>query len=84
MNPTNGGESIVTQIPVRNMDHSSSNFGQYISNGSLYFKIDSAGDVSVSHDNGEFENFPENLTITEVRDNTFEVAIISEEPDLGL
>ena len=82
LNPTEGGESIVTQIPVRNMDHSSPNFGQFISNGSLYFKIDSYGDVSVSHENGEFENFPDNLTIREVRDNTFDVEIVSEEPDL--
>jgi len=83
LNPTTADE-IVTHVPVRNMDHNSPNFGQYIANGSLYFKVDSNGDVSVSHDNREFDNFPENLTIQEVKENTFQITIIkrpSEEPD---
>lgn len=84
LNTKNVGEDIVTQIPVRNMDHNSANFGQYISNGSLYFKVDSSGKIVVSHDNGEFDNFPENLTITKINsENRFEIAIISEEPDLN-
>lgn len=76
------GDNIVTQVPVRNMDHNSMNFGQYISNGSIYFKIDAYGAVQINHDHGYFDNFPENLSISKVRDNTFEITIINEEPDL--
>lgn len=84
LNSVNGDEEIVTQIPVRNMDHNSPNFSEYISNGSLFFKVDSSGEIVVSHDNGQFEDFPENLTIRKVRANRFEIAIRSEEPDLNL
>jgi len=79
LNPTNGGESIVTAIAVRNMQQGDPQYGVYINNGSVYFKVGQDGDIGVSHDNGEFDNFPDNLTIEEVRDNVFDVTIISEE-----
>jgi len=76
------GDDIVTQVPVRNMDHYSMNFGQYISNGSLYFTIDANGAVKVKKEHGSFDNFPQNLSISKVGDNKFEITIIDEEPDV--
>ncbi|WP_050568820.1 beta/gamma crystallin domain-containing protein [Vibrio jasicida] len=81
LNPTNGEESIVASIATRNMENSDPNFGQYINNGSVYFKVEDGGDIEVSHENGEFDNFPENLNVIEVRENTFDVILISEVPD---
>ncbi|MHA7232061.1 hypothetical protein ACVT98_26330 (plasmid) [Vibrio campbellii] len=81
LNPTNGEESIVASIATRNMENSNPNFGQYINNGSVYFKVEDGGDIEVSHENGEFDNFPENLNVIEVRENTFDVILMSEVPD---
>ncbi|EDP59526.1 beta/gamma crystallin domain-containing protein [Vibrio sp. AND4] len=80
LNPTHGGESIIASIATRNMEKSDPNYGQYINNGSVYFKVKGDGNIEVSHDHGEFENFPKNLNIIEVRENTFDVILISEEP----
>jgi len=80
LNPTAGGESIVASIAVRNMQPGDPNFGSYINNGSVYFKVKD-GDISVSHNAGEFDNFPKNLEIIEVSDNRFDVILKSEVPD---
>ncbi|ENL0922044.1 hypothetical protein AB4S39_003379 [Vibrio cholerae] len=77
LNPTIGGESIVSSIAVRNMQSGDSSFGQYINNGSVYFKVKD-GDILVSLDNGEFDNFPKNLDIVEVSENRFDVYLKSE------
>ena len=81
LDPTLGGESVVASIRVRNMQHGDASFGQYINNGSVYFKSSGDGDIFVSHDHGEFDNFPANMDVKEVSPNRFDFYLTSETPD---
>ncbi|MGL4250594.1 MAG: beta/gamma crystallin domain-containing protein [Aeromonas sp.] len=51
MNPTLGGESVIASIAVRNMEPEDPNYGQFINNGSVYFKAQ-GGDIWVSREAG--------------------------------
>ena len=81
LDSTLGGESIVASVRVRNMQQGDSAFGQYINNGSVYFKSNGNGDIFISHDNGEFDNFPANMEVEEVSPNRFDFYLTSETPD---